>query len=389
MADVVEPIDLTAVYTLIGGLVVTARADDTVQIGSEPAHSVLLHHPPADSVAILQSLDGTNTVADILDHHHADTRVWVDVLTRLRGAQLLIPAADWSFPGVGPEPFLVPERDSLVHRHGVATAGRVLQARQDAVVVVRGTGRLATAVAVALGLAGLGHVHLQPDRPLRPIDLPTSVDTRRVDPRKGGSDPDDDAARPAPQRAGSSGRLTNAWPGPSAGSSVRADAALLATHLRRSVPGIRVHAPAAHHRVSLVVLVGDGPPAPSLAAELTDRRVPHLAVRAGLTGAVVGPLVLPGRSSCLVCALRYRTEADAGRPALEESMRHDLVVPPTALVCAAAALTVAETLDHIDGIIVPGTVDGTAEWQLGEPAPRRRSWTVHPDCGCGAAAAAR
>jgi hypothetical protein len=45
-------------------------------------------------------------------------------------------------------------------------------------------------------------------------------------------------------------------------------------------------------------------------------------------------------------------------------------------------LVVADVLDHLDGVNEPTTLDGTLEWALGDPAPRRRSWTVHPDCGC-------
>jgi hypothetical protein len=97
---------------------------------------------------------------------------------------------------------------------------------------------------------------------------------------------------------------------------------------------------------------------------------------------VVGPLVLPGRSSCLLCALRYRTELDDGRAEVEQGMRREVLVPPAQLVTAAAVVAVNEALDHLDGISVPITVDGTVEWQLGTFAPRRRSWNIHPECGC-------
>ncbi len=351
-----ELINLGGVYTLIRGVQIVARSDDTVQIGSEAPRWLLLHHPPANAVSILKALNGTRALGDVLDRQRADPLLWRRLLTRLRDARLLVPAADWSFPGMEPGPFLEPERDSLVHRHGIAVARRVLQARQDAVVVVRGSGRVATAVATSLAVSGLGHVHQQPDRALRPADLPpfeTAAPTAGAD------------------------RVTH-----HVGSATRADASLLAANLHRAAPNIHVHAPAAHHRVSLVVLAGDGPPAPSLAAELTGQRIPHLAVRAGLTSATVGPFVLPGRSSCLVCALRQRTDRDGGRPAFEEGLRLELVVPPARLVCAAAALGVADALDHLDGITVPSTVDGTVEWLLGDRTPRRRSLTVHPDCGC-------
>jgi hypothetical protein len=341
---------------------VVARSDTVIQIGSEPPGQFLLHHAPAGSVDILKSLDGTVSAAQLLHRYHADEQLWTELLVRLLNAQLLIAAADWSFPGPAAEPSLQPERDSLVHRHGVAVARRVIQARQDAVVVVRGSGRLATSVATALAVAGVGHVHQQPDRALRPADLAESA---------------------RPDRAGIGAPDTPmAGFGSGIGAPTRADAVRLAANLRRAVPSVKVHAPAAHHRVVLVVLAGDGPPAPSLAAELTDRRIPHLAVTATRKRSVVGPFVLPGRSSCLVCALHHRADLDQTRPAFEEGLRHDLVVPPVQLVCSATALAVADALDHLDGITVPVTVDGTVEWQLGELGPRRRSWSIHPNCGC-------
>ena len=355
-------IDLSAVYTLISGLTVLARGDNTVQIGAEPPHWLILHQAPADSAEILKRLNGTVPVAEVLRAAGADPALWADLLSGLVDARLLVPATDWSFSGVVPGPFLEPERDSLVHRYGIATARRVLQARQDAVVVVRGTGRIATAVATALAVSGLGHVHQQPDRALRLADLAQL------------------GISPAPAE----GHGQGARPGDEPGIRrvTRADVAILASHLSLAAPHIKVHAPAAHHRVDLVVLAGDGPPSPSLAAELTARGIAHLAIRAGLTNAVVGPFVLPGRSSCLMCALRQRSEIDEGRAAFEDALRLELIVPPAQLAGAAAALVVTDVLDHLDGVNEPTTLDGTLEWALGDVAPRRRSWSVHPECGC-------
>jgi hypothetical protein len=358
-------IDLSAVYTLISGLAVVSRGDRQVQIGAEPPHWLILHRAPADAVEILRHLNGTVPVAEVLASVDADPVLWADILATLVDARLLVPAVDWSFPGVVPGPFLEAERDSLVHRHGIATARRVLQARQDAVVVVRGSGRIATAVATSLVVSGLGHVHQQPDRALRMADL---------------------AQLGLPVETADLGRSTvprrTARGDPGINRATRADSAILAANLSRAAPGTRVHAPAAHHRVDLVVLAGDGPPPPSLAAELTARGIPHLAIRAGLTNAVVGPFVLPGRSSCLMCALRQRSEIDRERAAVEDALRLERVAPPTQLACAAAALVLADVLDHLDGVNEPTTLDGTLEWALGDTAPRRRSWSVHPECGC-------
>ena len=369
-----EPINLAEVYTLIKGVAVIGRSGGTVQIGGEPPRAVLLHHPPPHTVSILKGLNGTVSAREVLAHHSADVDVWGQLLAGLHDSRLLVRVADWSFPSVLTLPFLEPERDSLVHRHGVATAGRILVSRRDAVVVVRGSGRIATAIATSLAASGIGHVHQQPDRTLRLADL---LDVPRPESAPVRSDRGV-AAAPHPQ----DDRRGPGVAGPPVGDATKADTSWLATNLRRAAPHLKTHAPAAHLRLALVVLAGDGPPAPSLAAELTGRRVPHLAARAGLISAVVGPLVLPGRSTCLLCALRWRTELDGDREEIEEGLRREIVVPPTLLVFAATAMAVADALDHIDGINVPATVDGTVEWQLGDVGPRRRSWSMHPECGC-------
>ena len=356
-AGLVDPVSMSGVYTLISGVPVVARDDDTVQIGGEPPHWLLLHRPPTDAVHILRGLNGTSSLGAVLARHSAHEYQWRDILTVLLQTGLLVPAAQWAFPGVSPGPSDESERDSLVHRHGIPMAQRILRARRDAVVLIRGSGRVASAVATALATSGIGHVHQQPDRALRLADL-TQVPA---------------GGRPA---------------GGTIDPPTKADAALLAADLRRAAPGVDVHPPAPHHRVALVVLAGDGTPAPSLGAELCAQRTAHLPVRAGLSRAQVGPLVLPGRSACLGCGLRARVEIDPGRQSAEEALRQILLVPPTQLVVAAAAIGVTQALAHLDGVSVPAAVDGSLEWQLGDLAPRRRSLIPHPECGCGAAAAA-
>lgn len=121
-----------------------------------------------------------------------------------------------------------------------------------------------------------------------------------------------------------------------------------------------------------------------LAAALTRDGLPHLGVVAGSGRTVVGPLVLPGRTSCLACAHRHRVDADPEWPTvLQYLVERRSPSPPAVTVAMSGALAAAQVLDHLDGVIRPATVDGTLEWQLGDGAPRRRSWSRHPDCGCG------
>jgi hypothetical protein len=153
--------------------------------------------------------------------------------------------------------------------------------------------------------------------------------------------------------------------------------------LRDLYPTVRVHPPAAHQHPTIVVMAGGEVPDLGLAASFTRGRVPHLAVTAGVARAIVGPLVLPGRSSCLSCAHRHRSDADPGWPSIARAMSAAADTrPPAFLVTAAVSLAVGQVLDHIDGITMPSAVNGTLEWASGDLAPRRRSWVNHPSCGC-------
>ncbi len=97
---------------------------------------------------------------------------------------------------------------------------------------------------------------------------------------------------------------------------------------------------------------------------------------------VVGPFVLPGRSACLSCVHRHRTDADPQWPAVAGQMSTTPGGTSAALTAAAVCLAVTEVLEHIDGVRQPHTVDGTLEWRAGGTGPRRRTWPVHPECGC-------
>ena len=51
-------IDMTRRYTLLSGARLIPRAPDTVQIGTDPPHCVVVMDAPGESLRILGSLDG-------------------------------------------------------------------------------------------------------------------------------------------------------------------------------------------------------------------------------------------------------------------------------------------------------------------------------------------
>jgi hypothetical protein len=122
---------------------------------------------------------------------------------------------------------------------------------------------------------------------------------------------------------------------------------------------------------------------------LVRDRVPHLSAGVSGLAGVVGPLVLPGRSSCLGCQELVRGGIDPDRPALVAA-QDDVVLgaAPSHLVLAVAVAAQAalQVLELLEGGS-PAAVGGTLELELPGWRWRRRTWPAHPSCHCGATAA--
>ena len=160
---------------------------------------------------------------------------------------------------------------------------------------------------------------------------------------------------------------------------------------RRVAPSVRPRS-RVPDQPDIAVLTIVGAVDPRLPDRLVRRGVPHLfaAVREG-TG-VIGPLVLPGRSSCQRCHDLHRTDRDPAWPSIAAQLSGtashvttpcDVVLATT--VAAHAALQVLAFLDgDRDGSAADRlpTVDGTLEIARADGRVRRRSWSRHPLCGC-------
>jgi hypothetical protein len=224
------------------------------------------------------------------------------------------------------------------------TPARLLERRRAARVVVHGRSRLAAPIGALLGSAGVGHVH--PDAP----GLVTAADAM-----VGGILPAD-ARRPARRAA--------------------ADAVLRAAPEAdtRAVP---------EAEADLLVWVGSPTPLPPAALGPVLRSVPHLAVWIRDGTVVVGPLVRPGRSTCLACVEAHRRDRDAHWPALSAQLTAapEAAEPcATTLVAMGAAVAAEQVLTELDGGDPP-CLAGTVE--IDHPGVlRRRGWPPHPGCGC-------
>ncbi|WP_040811708.1 hypothetical protein [Nocardia concava] len=137
-------------------------------------------------------------------------------------------------------------------------------------------------------------------------------------------------------------------------------------------------------RPDLLVLCDALVPDPGLVAELMRQGIPHLQVRVRDGRGLVGPLVLPGETSCLRCADLYRTEREPDWPQLAAQLlgRVGCASPAGVAMTAALALKEIETVAFGPAARPPATLNATLELDPDVPHLDRRTWPAHSGCGC-------
>jgi hypothetical protein len=172
--------------------------------------------------------------------------------------------------------------------------------------------------------------------------------------------------------------------GLSAADEGRARSVAAADAIRRANPLTDLRPPTGSREPDVVVLARPWAASDPLVAGLQRDGVAHLvaAVR-GETG-VVGPLVVPGRTSCLRCADLHRRDADPRWPLLAAQLTAAETPPSGATTtCLLTAVTAAlQVLAYLDGAAAPVTLEATLELRPPDPLPRLRRWPPHPACRC-------
>ncbi|KWX20543.1 cyclodehydratase [Mycolicibacterium wolinskyi] len=169
---------------------------------------------------------------------------------------------------------------------------------------------------------------------------------------------------------------------------------LMASALRCSGARVRrsaqPHAAAVPDQTDLVVLADYLITEPRVVRELHRTGVAHLPVRVRDGAGLVGPLVLPGVTSCLQCADLHRSDKDAAWPAVAAQLRGAVGSANRATLLATAALA----LRQVDLVIravgdaaapatdPPPTLNTTLELDADGYSIVARRWSRHPECPC-------
>ncbi|MGW0757307.1 TOMM precursor leader peptide-binding protein [Streptomyces sp. NPDC002814] len=344
---------------------------NTVQFGMTPAHAMTLGPMDTATGSFLDLLNGTRGLPllreegrrmDLPDGH-------VDELVERLARSGLVDDATGGGPAAealrGKKEVLDRLRPDLASltltTSAPGDAMRQLAARRSLRVQVRGAGRVGAVLASLLSGAGVGEVDVLDGGTVEPWDIaPGGLPAESVGDRRA------EAARRAVRRAAPDSPPRRGPQSP----------------LEDRDPGF-----------SLVVLaprddVGVHAPVPATAEPLITSGTPHLYAGVVEGTGVVGPLVLPGETSCAGCLHEGRTDRDPAWPRLVAQWRSgkQRQVGPCdlALATTVAGLAATHALAFLDGHL-PSTAG--ARWEVSLPGLHwhaRPIW-AHPACPCGAA----
>lgn len=325
------------------------RSPTCLQLGLDHQRAMVLDGLPEPLAALLRHMDGVRSTTELLTEAQAAGSSRHEAFTMLCdlhqfGLVQEVPAPEGGRPGWHRVALAAEATNWSVH--SCYPTRQVLRQRRNAVVQVTGSGRVAVAAATALAAAGVGHVAVHATGTVTAADLGTGYLP-------------DDIGRP---------RVTAA-----------ADA------VRRCSPEVIV---AAHRRPDLIVLSDVVVPEPAVVTELLGSRIPHLIGYAHEGTAVVGPLVWPGRSSCLYCAELHRAELDVAWPKLSAQLVGQIPTAGLACTLLAAALIAEQVLTTLAGpgagLAVPPTWGAALQLDPVRGTLLRLPRPAHPRCGCGA-----
>jgi len=323
------------------------RSPTSLQLGLDPRRAMVLDELPEPLAALLKRMDGVHSTAELVAEAQAAGSSSDDALTML---------ADLHRSGLVQDACAVDHGQPGWHRVALASEATswsvhttratrdMLRQRREAAVQVIGSGRVGVALATTLAAAGVGQVAVEATGTVAAADVGTGYLP-------------DDLGRPR--------------------------AAAAADAVRRCAADVTI---ATRRRPDLIVLSDVVVAEPVLVNELLATGIPHLIGYAHEGTAMVGPLVWPGRSSCLRCAELHRADLDPAWPKVAAQLAGQ--VPTAGLACTqlAAALIAEQVLAALagpgDGLPVPATWGAALELDPVQGTLQRHSRPAHRRCGC-------
>jgi molybdopterin/thiamine biosynthesis adenylyltransferase len=334
------------------------RDQETLQIGLDPRRALVVSGIHPGVARLLSAFDGAHTDDDL---RRAARRFGMDPGDVDRLVAMLVDAAvvddggrdaDGSLAMRGlpvvERDRLAPDLSSLSLVTGALDGGATaLSDRRGAVVGVVGAGRVGASVCTLLAAAGVGRVVVDDGQPCRPRDCAPS----------GAAVADVGASR--------------------------AQAARAAMH--RASSGVDTRALRRDERFDVVVVAPSEAEQAAVADDLLRSGTPHLFATVREATGVVGPFVLPGRTACLRCLDLHRTDRDPAWPLLAAQLASEPARVPTeacdvVLATLVASVCALNVLNFLGG--TPPVGNATFEATLPDWRLRRRSWSLHPACGC-------
>lgn len=229
----------------------------------------------------------------------------------------------------------------------VDAAGQRPVGHADATVEIRGDGPLAAGIAGLLAASGVGHIAVRSAGAVTKADL-----------------------------AGVLGQHELGKP--------RRDA--IERVMRMASSSVSTGPPPSDCSPDLVVLTDSAVPAPDVVQQLMCERQEHMVVAFRDGSGLIGPLVLPGRSSCLRCADLYRADRDPHWPRVANQMAGRVQRADPAATQATAALAAAQILRALQRETEPPPLlETTIELDLRDATTVARYWEADPRCECGVA----
>lgn len=338
---------------LLPGLQVLHRGRGELQVGTDPRHAVVLLDVPEALAKLLHTLDGRDTAAELTARAGPIEPSTLDrVLTDLAKFGMLEDAAV-AEPGT-----TVPARLAAdCSWWALRTAQERVNAnvrRMQAAVLIHGGGRVAVSLATLLAAAGVGWVSTITEGAVAPEEVGCGYLEEDVGKRR----------------------------------SIAIRKAIV-----RTAPTANTSPLPRTRKPDLVLLADAAVPDPHLVQRLFTDGAPHLVAWAGEGVGMVGPLVVPGRSSCLHCVDLHKTETEPAWPALATQLAGRTQPADLASAQASAAFAVSQALRVLDGPRRAGKripVDPTdlpvwgaaIEIDTFTGETLRTNWPKHPYCAC-------